>query len=51
MRNKDALAVSCLFSSEEPPTKAYLYLMNSIRSLLDVRVAEVFAIVRNVEKW
>lgn len=51
MRTKDALTVSCLFSSEEPSTKAPLYLINSICSLLDVRVAEVFAIVRNVEKW
>lgn len=50
-RTKDALTVSCLFSSKEPPTKAPFYLINSIRSLLDVRVAEVFAIVRNVEKW
>ena len=47
--SKDALTESCLFSSEESPTKAPLYLMNSIRPLLDVRVAEVFAIARNVK--
>lgn len=32
------------------PAKAHLYFINSIRSLLDVRVAEVFAIAWNVEK-
>ena len=49
--SKDALTASCLFSSEEHPTRAPLYLINSIRSPSDVRVAEVFAIVRDVEKW